>query len=131
MERNLVISSQSASINEVRLFLKDIFEEFSLEKELFNRVFLVLSEAVNNSIFHGNKLDSNKSVFIEFSLIENRILISVEDEGDGFCIDNIEDPTCLLNLKRENGRGIFLIRQFADEVMFLKDGRKVLIKFNL
>lgn len=131
MQRDLVISSQLININKVRFFLEEVFNESHLDKVLFNRIFLGLSEAVNNSIVHGNRLNTEKHVCIQITLNESQILIVVEDEGDGFCADDVGDPTFQKNLKKENGRGIFLLRQIADEVDYLEGGRKVLIKYFL
>lgn len=115
----------------MRFFLDDFFTEFRLNRNLFNRIFLGISEVVSNAIIHGNRLNTDKNVFIQLTLNENEIVVVVKDEGDGFCIKEVEDPTCSGNLKKEHGRGIFLVRQIADEVEYAEQGRKVLIKFFL
>ncbi len=114
----------------VRVFLEDIYNEFSLSKSSFNHIFLGISEAVCNAILHGNKLDSNKRVFIRLNVFGNQMHIEVEDEGDGFC-DTLFDPTLPENIKCGKGRGIFIIRQIADELVFKEDGRKVYILFTI
>lgn len=131
MKRDLVISSHLSCINEVRLFLESIFSESNLDGDLFNRVFLGLSEAVNNAIVHGNCLDNSKNVIVKVLVSDSKMFLEIHDEGDGFALSCIEDPTCLENLKKENGRGIFLMQHIADEVIFFEGGRKVLISFNL
>ncbi len=131
MQRDLIISSQLANIEKVRCFLEEIFTESGLNKSYFNRVFLGISEAVNNSIIHGNCLRVDKRVFIRISFNKNLLSIEVRDEGNGFESDNINDPTCAENVKKESGRGIFLIRNTADEVEFLESGSKVLIKYSI
>jgi serine/threonine-protein kinase RsbW len=113
----------------VKLFLDEIFTESNLDRDNFNRVFLGLSEAVCNSIVHGNRLDASKNVILRGYFSEGKLVLEVEDEGEGFLIEQIEDPTCLNNLKKENGRGIFLLRKIADEVVFCEGGQKVLIGF--
>ena len=127
----MVISSSLININKVRSFLDEIFTESNLNKSYFNRVFLGLNEALANSIVHGNRLCDNKKVSIEVYLILNELMIEVTDEGEGFSVDCLSDPTCLENLKNENGRGIFLIRHYADELSFFDGGRKVRIKYKL
>jgi anti-sigma regulatory factor (Ser/Thr protein kinase) len=44
------------------------------------------------------------------------IEIIVEDEGKGFTLDTIADPTDKANLLKPSGRGILIIRSFMDEV---------------
>jgi serine/threonine-protein kinase RsbW len=113
------------------MFLEEIFAESNLNQSYFNSVFLGLSEALTNSIVHGNKLNDSKKVCIEVNCLNEVLFIEITDEGDGFPIDCLKDPTCMENLKKENGRGIFLIRQYADEVDYFDGGRKVRMKYNL
>lgn len=131
MERSLVISSHLTNINEVRIFLEKVYTEFSLSMNSFNHVFLGINEAVCNAILHGNKLNTEKSVFIKLNLYGNQLHVEVEDEGDGFCDTLLFDPTLPENIKCESGRGIYIIRQIADELVFKEDGRKVYILFTI
>jgi len=131
LERDLVISSQLSNITKVRVFLEEVYKETSLSMSSFNHVFLGISEAVNNSILHGNKLNCDKNVFIRLNLFGNQLHIEVEDEGDGFCETVLFDPTIPENIKCEHGRGIFIIRQIAEELVFKDNGRKVFIIFTL
>jgi serine/threonine-protein kinase RsbW len=131
LERELIIASELKELNNLRLFLDQIFTDTDLNREYFNRVFLGLSEAVSNSIIHGNKNDSSKKVFISFLYGENKLVIIVRDEGSGFSLNNVDDPTKPGNLKKENGRGIFLIQQIADEVYFYDGGNEIQILYSL
>lgn len=127
----MVISSQLSNINIVRDFLQEFYLEFNLNRGSFNHVFLGTSEAVNNAILHGNKLNSEKKVFVRINLDDNQFVVEVEDEGEGFCDRELIDPTLPETLKLEYGRGIYIIRQLADELDFKEDGRKVIIQFTL
>lgn len=75
-------------------------------------------EAATNAIEHGNGLDIRKRVSIHYLSWKDRIEIKVTDEGNGFDLDKVEDPRKPENLMRERGRGIFILRQFMDEVYF-------------
>ena len=97
----------------------------------FNRVFLGISEAVNNAILHGNKLNPEKKVFIRTNLNENRLHIEIEDQGEGFSDTALTDPTAVENIKYEHGRGIYILRQLADQLVFKDEGRKIFIQFTL
>lgn len=97
----------------------------------FNRIFLGISEAVNNAIMHGNKMNPEKNVFIKMNLNGNRINVEVEDEGNGFNNLHLFDPTNRDNIKREHGRGIYILSRIADELSFKDNGRKVFIQFTI
>jgi serine/threonine-protein kinase RsbW len=131
LERDLVISSQLVNINKVRQLLDEIFNESGLNRNSFNRVFLGISEAVNNSIVHGNCLDKDKRVFIRVIFADGQLHVEIKDEGVGFIVDEIDNPTENENLKKENGRGIFIMHNIADEVEYYDGGSKVLIKYTL
>ncbi|HET6557829.1 MAG TPA: ATP-binding protein [Prolixibacteraceae bacterium] len=131
MERTLIISSRLKNIEQVREFVKEIFREARLNMSFFNRIFLGISEAVSNAILHGNKMNPEKNVLIKMKLRGNRFNIEVEDEGKGFSEHDVFDPTCKEHIKREHGRGIFILRNLADEISFKDDGRKILIQFTI
>jgi len=94
------------------------------ERQLFG-VKLALEESVLNAIKHGNKLDSTKKVIIEFSLDDEKAVLSVEDEGEGFDPDAVPDPTKEENLEAFTGRGLVLMRAYMDSVEFNDKGNKV------
>jgi len=97
----------------------------------FNRVFLGISEAVNNAILHGNQLNPEKKVFIRMNLSGNQFKVEIVDEGEGFSESVLLDPTKAENLKREHGRGIYILRQLAGELFFEDEGRRVIIQFTI
>lgn len=129
MEFHLDISSELINIKKVRSFLEDVFVKLNLEKVYFNRIFLCLSEAVSNAIVHGNQCVSCRNVSISISYINNFLIIEVIDEGVGFNVELVKDPTLSENLKKESGRGIFLMKNICDDVLFLDEGRRVQIKY--
>jgi len=91
---------------------------------------LLLTEAVTNAIEHGNVLDEEKKVIGDLKIDNERVQITVEDEGEGFEPSEVKDPTNAENLLMDGGRGIFFIEQMADEVSFEQNGRRVHIFFN-
>lgn len=97
--------------------------------ENYGNVLIAVTEAVNNAIIHGNA--KNKSLKVQVQVGENDggYCFVVRDEGDGFDSSNLPDPTAPENLERENGRGIFLMRNLSDDVVFDDYGRSVNIYF--
>jgi len=99
------------------------------ERNIF-AVKLALEEAVVNAIKHGNQLDDTKKVTISFYIDDDRALISIEDEGEGFDPSAIADPTDPENLMASSGRGLALIRAYMDEVRFNEKGNEIsLVKY--
>ena len=94
------------------------------ERALFG-VRLALEEAVINAIKHGNELDSTKKVAIEFTIGDDRIIVCVADEGEGFDADDVPDPWAEENLEADSGRGLALMRAYMDEVRYNEKGNQV------
>lgn len=131
--KNLVLNSAFEDLNKLEPFVQKLQEWAGLNEEDSSRVMLTLSEAVNNAIMHGNKENPEKQVQIRTNLNrdEQILEISVEDEGEGFNPDELPDPLKEENLLNEGGRGIYLIKQYADNTQFFDSGRKVVITFHL
>ena len=77
-----------------------------------------LREAVANAIKHGNRQDASKQVEIEVGLSGGELEIRVADEGPGFDPDGVKDPLAPENKFRADGRGIFYMRKFMDDVRY-------------
>jgi serine/threonine-protein kinase RsbW len=93
-----------------------------LDDDSIHWVNLAVRESVINAIKHGNGHDARKRVHIEFTSLQDGagpgIAILVRDEGCGFDPAQLADPLAPENLLRSNGRGIFLMRSFMDEMTF-------------
>ena len=100
------------------------------DEELVYKVVLLLSEAATNAIEHGNKLNASKVVRITLAIDTQRITVTVEDEGDGFDKEQIDNPIDTDNLLNDGGRGLFFIQEMADEYHIEDKGRKIHILFN-
>lgn len=123
----LNISSDLNHVEEAEAFIRKLFS--NLTEELYNRIQLAVNEAVMNAILHGNHQDSTKTVAISAKKQSNHIEVSVKDQGAGFNPDIIPDPTDENRLLKTSGRGVFLIKQLADEVSFKKGGTLVKMIF--
>jgi len=127
----LKISSELENLKRVRTFLDDIFVVENIQRQYFNKVLLCLSESVNNAILHGNKCISEKIVTISISVHDSLLKIDVQDEGMGFDFESIRNPILSENLRKENGRGIFLVKNLADQLAFHEGGRRVEILYHI
>jgi serine/threonine-protein kinase RsbW len=94
-------------------------------------IMLALSEAVTNAIRHGCHGSKKDFVDIEVKITSNAVNLRVHDCGTGFEPEALPDPTKSENLTIPNGRGVFLIKNLADDVHydFAADGTTVSVKF--
>ena len=88
-------------------------------------VHLALQEAFINAVRHGNKMDPEKEVTVEYIIDAEKVAISVSDQGDGFDPQAVPDPRIGENLYKPDGRGLLLMRAYMDEVHYNKRGNAV------
>ena len=124
----LVIKSEISELKKVEDFLMEVFKEYDVSQQYFNKIYLCLSEAVLNSIKHGNKSNKSKNVEIEVECIDKEVKVKVEDEGEGFDVNKVGDPTCKENLRNESGRGIFIIRKMSNKLEYNEKGNRIQFK---
>lgn len=114
------------------------------------RIGTALYEALVNAIEHGNlELRSdqrelphqeyrrlfdeqshrapfrNRHVYMNAVLTRGSATFVVRDEGPGFDSSSLRDPTSPENVAQVNGRGLFLIRTFMDDVRFNERGNEI------
>jgi len=97
-----------------------VSREIGLDEDAAHWVGVSIRECVINAIKHGNRYDAEKRVFVEFhtTVVDgvNEMLVRVRDQGAGFDPEEVADPLAPENLLKGSGRGIFLIRNFMDDV---------------
>ena len=131
MKKKIVIASKIENLREVERIIDEISAEYSLGTEVYGNVLIASLEAVNNAISHGNKLDPDKNVEIDIKIKDRKLTIITRDNGPGFDFENVPDPTAPENIENVNGRGIFLMRQLSDELLFHEEGRVSEMNFNI
>ena len=91
-----------------------------LDEDSLHWVSVAIRESVINAIKHGNRSDTAKHVFVEFETATKanvpELAIRVRDQGEGFDPETVGNPLDAENLLKSSGRGIFLIRNFMDDV---------------
>lgn len=98
--------------------------------ELEDKILVTIDEAVTNAIKHGNKFDENKKVKIDVDIDMERIKIDVRNEGEGFKVEEVPDPTDPKNFLKMSGRGILFMKLSMDEVVYSDQGKTLtLIKY--
>lgn len=127
----LTISSLTDNIRIVESFIDNARDEFNINDDIYGNILIAVTESVNNAIVHGNKEDKFKKVEVSLELQEHDLLFTISDEGEGFNYEELPDPTAPENLLQPGGRGLFLIKNLADEVLFLDKGRIIQLKFQL
>ena len=128
---SLSIASKPQSIAQVEDYVDSLKSTYNIDDEMYGNILICITEAVNNAIYHGNKEEEDKKVNILTSIDSNKITISVSDEGEGFNYNNLPDPTDPANLIHASGRGLFLIKQLSDLLIFNNEGSSLEMTFKI
>ncbi|MEZ4829167.1 MAG: ATP-binding protein [Bacteroidia bacterium] len=132
MYKQLILRSHPDAIHEVEMAIDEIRAELEFKEDVYGNVMVAVTEAVNNGIVHGNKGDESKKIYLDFEMVNQyRLVIKVQDEGDGFDPRKLDDPTAPENLENIGGRGVFLMQHLSDQLSFSDDGKIVEMVFNI
>ena len=133
-----------------RLLITPLKDKHCNDSVFIKKVKVAIYEALMNAIDHGNleisskyvkcdevKYESikkdrltnpeygNRRVLTRYQVSGDRITYHIKDEGSGFNIRDIENPTTPDNLEKCSGRGIALIKMHMDEVSFNDKGNEI------
>jgi serine/threonine-protein kinase RsbW len=122
-----LVENNSTLLKELSRSLIKSLEEKGVDDNIIFDIHVSFEEALRNAMIHGNKLNPKKRVTVETDFTETEVIVSVEDEGEGFNPGEVPDPTLDENLLKESGRGVYLIRHLMDEVRYEKNGRKIVM----
>lgn len=116
-----------ASTENVELFIAGL-HAFLAEKNLGGLAFdmeLLARESLGNAVQHGSLGDSSRTIQASLRLDPGMLVLVVRDEGPGWDWRNMTttppDPV------RETGRGLFIIRKYADSFFYNDMGNALTI----
>ena len=149
--RTLEIGNDFTGLNRIIAFMTQDLPSYGiLNQEQLFRMNMLLKEAIENAIFHGNlelgsemrrenpelfyktaaqKRDidpyKDRKLILQYDISRNSAKYVVRDEGKGFVHADLLDPTDPDNLLRIEGRGLIMIMNFMDEVFWNDRGNEV------
>jgi len=112
----LKLESVIASVEAAELCAKGAARDRGYYEEQVERLGLAVREAAANAVTHGNTYSRDKSVHFQVELTEQRLVVRLKDEGEGFDPAQVPDPTSPEGLLKGSGRGLLMMRTLVDEV---------------
>ena len=130
---SITITSDPNNIALVESFVEDVRVKYNVADDAYGNILISLTEAANNAMIHGNGSDKSKTVDITVTPDSRgkSLTFAVTDHGKGFDYNNLPDPTAPENIDQPCGRGVFLMMQLADLVVFSNNGSTVEMKFRI
>jgi serine/threonine-protein kinase RsbW len=114
----LDIASRLEMLEMVQTVLHHLSGLMGFDEDASHYMSVAVRESVVNAIKHGNRLDESKRVAISFGMQNGALVVEVRDQGKGFDPSGVGDPTAAENILKAEGRGIFFMRSFMDEVTY-------------
>lgn len=115
-KKELILPSQIESVEESAQIAATFATACGLDEIALFGIDMAVREAVANAVKHGNKFDETKKVSVTLANSPELFEISIKDEGAGFAVEDVPDPTNPENLLKASGRGILFMKNFMDEV---------------
>ena len=129
--KKIIVSSDPVNLQVVESFLIEIDQKYGICSSVYPNILITLTEAVDNAIHHGNNADHNKNIAICCKIKSSGLTFKISDEGSGFNHKKLPDPTSPEQIHKENGRGVYIMKQLSDKLTYKDRGRTVEIHFTL
>ncbi len=121
----VVLAATPISITRSRHELARWLQTLALDPDQVDEILLAVSEAVTNAIEHGSSCDESKRVSIRASLRDRAVTATVTDTGRWIPVPHGSAT------RNHRGRGLILIREFADDVDIVctTEGTEIIMRF--
>ncbi len=103
----------------------DFFSELNLNESDRFDLRLSFEEILINAMKHGNGYRREVPVRVTVSYRGRELKISVQDQGKGFDVDRLKDPTMCDNIEAYSGRGVYLVKHLMDRLDYGPNGNTV------
>jgi serine/threonine-protein kinase RsbW len=131
MKGRVVIQSVPQNVGVVDEIMATLTTELPLSEQQQFNIHLALGESIQNAILHGNASDPNKSVVIDYELYQGQLYFCISDQGAGFDVQEVADPTAAENREKEGGRGVLFLKQITKHFHYCNEARAVKFTIDL
>lgn len=108
--------------------ISEIIDNLNAEHIAFD-IKLILTEALVNAYMHGNKGNDELPIFLKYCYDDTCVTFKIQDCGNGCDFLNLQNKPTPESCLEENGRGIYLIMCYSDNVEMIEN--KLIIEKSL
>lgn len=109
-----LLDSSLDSVDKAEALVMQEAGKLGFEEDDKHQIGMAVRECMVNAVVHGNRYNKKKHVHLGVEVSAEELAVTIGDEGEGFDIASLPDPTAPENLLRQSGRGLLLIRAFMD-----------------
>lgn len=121
------LTSELTSLYKIDKIVEQISDEYQLNDTYFGCLTMAVQEGVKNAIIHGNQLNKEKIVSVEFDFNFSSISCIISDQGQGF---DFEEELTKLNTN-PTGNGLEIIKLTSDQFSFSNNGSTIEMTFEM
>lgn len=131
----LTAPSHFEYVERFQRFMQQLYAT-ELSREEQEDIHVAINEIGQNAVEWGNRQDASKRIHLSYCLFHDRVVFKVEDEGEGFDVQKLKDPSRdpLAHImermsagKRMGGYGVFMTKNIMDEVVYSERGNVVVM----
>ena len=152
-EHSMEINSRLSEVGSIIAEILALAKNNGWDESAIAEMHIGLDEAIKNAIVHGNLLLTEehkksgqswenlvkeklaqepelagKKVSISWRVSPEKVVITIKDQGQGFAVAEVADPTQADRLNAEQGRGILIMKQACfDQVEYNEQGNEVIL----
>jgi serine/threonine-protein kinase RsbW len=114
-KEQLTLESNLQSADEAESLVMHKAQKVGFDQDEQEQIGMAVRECTVNAVVHGNRYNKKKKVHLDVETSDTGLSVVIGDEGDGFDLNSLPDPTLPENLLRQSGRGLLLVRAFMDD----------------
>ncbi len=121
------------SIHKIQSFVKEKISSFNFDEGKLYKIELIIEEVVVNIINYGLKDVKEGFINIKINITDENLIIEISDNGIAFNPLEKEAPDFTLSIdkKRPGGLGIFLVKEIAKDIQYVRQNKKNCIQIFL
>ncbi len=121
LKMEMSIASTMEGLEEANMRVRKFLEPHLPDADM---VLIGFHEMVANAVEHGNSLMADQQVIINGRLSEQYLLITVEDQGEGFDWYSAGSEQLEMDGEEERGRGLIMATACFDLIVFNEKGNR-------
>ncbi|NNK94955.1 MAG: ATP-binding protein [Desulfobacterales bacterium] len=126
---SFVLHNSLSELEKLSEELAGAAEQWQLPRRAVIEINLVLEELFTNTVIYGFDDDPKHTVSITMDHDIDHVRITMSDKGQSFDPTLPEDPALNIPLQERGigGLGIFLVRQYVDDLTYKREGDKNIV----
>ncbi|MDP8306280.1 MAG: ATP-binding protein [Candidatus Chlorobium antarcticum] len=132
---SIVLASREEEWEALLSWVEAFAQSEGYSSDFLSELLCAMKEAFVNALHHGNRHDERLPVTVMMTALGmdaiKVLIVEVRDCGNGFCLEDISDPTEEQFLHCSSGRGMYIIKSIAevDGIECHDDGCSLKLRF--